>query len=55
MPTQLTWCFLDDDPATVAGRLAPVVARRGADGSTVARLAAPFVTVVAPDWDRHLP
>lgn len=54
-PLQLTCCYLDDDPVETAARLgAHVEARRSAHG-TMPLLAAPFHTVVAHDWARHLP
>ncbi len=45
----LTYCFLDDDPVAVAGRLHPVVQDRNL------LLAAPFHTVVPHDWGRYVP
>jgi hypothetical protein len=51
----LTIAYLDDDPVTTAGRLAPVVAERWSSGTVVPLLAAPFVTVVPWKWDAALP
>lgn len=53
---QATFCFLDDDPVTVADRLRPVLGRRWrADAGVVPSLAAPFFSVVPYEWDRYLP
>jgi hypothetical protein len=51
----LTVCYLDEPPGSVAEALRPVLERRWAGGAIVPLLAAPFATVVAGDWDRHLP
>ncbi|MEV3905942.1 hypothetical protein AB0K11_26780 [Mycobacterium sp. NPDC050551] len=51
----LTYCFTDDDPVTVAGRLAPALKQRWADGDAEPLLVAPFHTVVPHEWDRHVP
>ncbi|TFV59787.1 hypothetical protein E4P42_07845 [Mycobacterium sp. PS03-16] len=51
----LTYCFTDDDPARVAGRLAPLLARRWAAGDAQPLLAAPFHPVVPHEWDRYVP
>jgi hypothetical protein len=53
--TQLTHCFLDDDPVDVAGRLEPLLADRWRTGAVQPLLAAPFLSVVPHEWDRHLP
>jgi hypothetical protein len=53
--TQLTYCFLDDHPVAVAGRLQALLAERWRTGGVRALLAAPFFTVVPDAWDRHLP
>jgi hypothetical protein len=52
---QLTHCFLDDDPAITAGRLAPLLQERWAHGDVVPLLAAPFHVVTGYDCDRYLP
>lgn len=51
----LTVVYLDDDPATVGERLAPVLSDRWSASDVVPMLAAPFVTVVPWAWDAHLP
>ncbi|HEY7917916.1 MAG TPA: hypothetical protein VIC86_13150 [Acidimicrobiales bacterium] len=52
---RMTVCYLDEDPATVAGSLAPVVARAWASAPSRVLLAAPFESLVAWDWDRFGP
>jgi hypothetical protein len=52
---QVTYCFLDDDPAAVGERLRPVLAERWAAGSVEPLLAAPYHAIVAYDWGRFLP
>jgi hypothetical protein len=51
----LSYCFLDDDPVTVAGRLRPLLEKRWSDTTIEPLLAAPFHPVVSHVWDRHLP
>ena len=51
----ITFCFLDGDPVATAERLRPVLERRWSDTGVTPLLAAPFHTVVARDWHRHLP
>jgi hypothetical protein len=52
----ISYCFLDDDPVTVAGRLRPVLEQRwGADAGIEPLLAAPFHTVVPYEWERYVP
>jgi hypothetical protein len=53
--TQVTYCFLDDDPIAVGGRLEPLLAERWRAGEVDPLLAAPFFTVVPSSWDEHLP
>jgi hypothetical protein len=53
--TQLTYCFLDDDPAVVAERLEPLLADRWHAGEVRPLLAAPFFSVVPHAWDRYVP
>jgi hypothetical protein len=53
--TQLTYCFLDDDPVVVAERLEPLLADRWHSGEVHALLAAPFFSVVPYAWDRYVP
>lgn len=52
---QLTLLYLDDEPASVGRALAPVLRRRWVDTGVRGLLAAPFHTVVAGEWNRHLP
>jgi hypothetical protein len=52
---QVTYCFLDDDPAEVGGRLGPALEQRWADSVVEPLLAAPFHTIVRYEWDRYLP
>jgi hypothetical protein len=52
---QITYCFLDEDPVTVAERIVPTLERRWLDGGVVPLLAAPFHPVAGFDFDRHLP
>ena len=44
--------FLDDDPATVGARLAPIVARRCAGMPAAPLLAAPFESIPQWNWER---
>ena len=53
--TQVTYCFLDDDPVVVAERLEPLLADRWRHDEVRALLAAPFFSVVPYAWDRYLP
>jgi hypothetical protein len=52
---QITYCFLDDDPATVGERLRRVLGRRWDRDRVTPLLAAPFHTLVDYDWSRYLP
>ena len=52
---QITYCFLDDDPAAVGERLRPVLSSRWADSEVTPLLAAPFHTLVDYDWARYVP
>jgi hypothetical protein len=52
--TQITYCYLDDDPVETAGRLRGPAEKRWTGGVTPL-LAAPFHTVVPHDWGRFLP
>ena len=54
-PSQVTYCFLDDDPVDTAKRLSPALEKRWADSAIEPRLAAPFYAVVGFDCDRYLP
>jgi hypothetical protein len=53
--TQITYCFLDDDPVGTAERLRPVLEQRWSDARVEPLLAAPFHTLVPHDWERYLP
>jgi hypothetical protein len=52
---QMTYTYLDDDPAETAARLRSYLERRWDGTSTVPLLAAPFHSVVNYDWGRYLP
>jgi hypothetical protein len=52
---QVTYCFLDDEPAAVGERLRPVLEARWTRERVSALLAAPFHTLVDYDWGRHVP
>lgn len=52
---QLTYCFLDDDPAATAQRLRPAFEARWADGAVDPLFAAPFHTLVPWEPGRYLP
>lgn len=52
---QITYCYLDDDPITVAKSLREHVEERWKSGAVRGLLAAPFFTVVPFEWSRHLP
>jgi hypothetical protein len=48
---EMTVCYLDDDPATVASRLGAMMARASAARPTRLELAAPFESMMAWDLD----
>lgn len=52
---QLTYLFLDGDPAETGERLRPLLDARWADGAVAPLLAAPFHSLVYHEWDRYLP
>ncbi len=52
---RMTLCYLDDDPAAVGERLAPLVEGIWAAAPSVPRLAAPFESLVSWDWERFGP
>jgi hypothetical protein len=52
---QITYCFLDDDPAETAGRLRPLLTKRWANAGVKPLLAAPFHIITPYQWDRFLP
>ena len=51
----MTVCYLDDDPATVGARLAPVLERAWENAPVRPLLAAPFESMMRWDWDRFGP
>jgi hypothetical protein len=52
---QVTLCWLDDDPVTVAARLAPVLEADWARRSSRPSLAGPFETITPWSWDWFSP
>jgi len=52
---RMTLCYLDEDPATVGARLAPVVARAWAGAPARLVLAAPYESMMRWDWNRFGP
>lgn len=52
---RITNCYLDDDPATVGERLAPVLEEIWKDAPVRPVLAAPFESMMIWDWDRFGP
>jgi hypothetical protein len=52
---QITYCFLEDDPVAVAGRLSAILEDRWSEGGPEPLLAAPFHAVTGYDFDHHLP
>jgi hypothetical protein len=46
-------CYLDDEPAKVAGLLRPVLAKRWSSAPVEPLLAAPFETLAPWQWERH--
>ena len=52
---QITYCFLDGEPAEVAARLKPVLEQRWARTGIKPLLAAPFHLLVMYEWGRFLP
>jgi hypothetical protein len=52
---QITYLFLDKDPAETADDMLEPLQKRWAEGSVAPLLAAPFHTIAPYDWDRHLP
>lgn len=55
MNLQITYCFLDEDPISVAATINDRLRARWASGTVTAMLAGPFHTVVPFDWSRYLP
>lgn len=52
---RVTLCYLDEDPATVAGRLAPALQASWTGSGSRPLLAAPYESLVRWDWDRFAP
>lgn len=52
---QITYCYLDEDPAASAERIGEALKQRWASGEVRGLLAAPFYAIVPFDWARHLP
>ncbi|MGH7336371.1 MAG: hypothetical protein ACREI7_02225, partial [Myxococcota bacterium] len=52
---QITYCYLDEEPAAAGVRLRPLLEKRWADGGAAPLLAAPFHTIVPYEWDRYVP
>jgi hypothetical protein len=52
---QVTYCFLDEDPAGCAGALAERMRQRWVSGEVIGLLAAAFYCLVPFEWGRHLP
>ena len=51
---RMTLCYLDDDPASVGDRLAPVLDGWWSSAPVRPLLAAPFESMVIWDWDRFV-
>lgn len=52
---QVTYCYLDEDPVAVAGRLGEPLRERWASGAVKGLMAAPFFLPVPFDWGRYVP
>ena len=52
---QISYCFLDEDPAETGVRLRPVLDERWARGNIEPLFAAPFHTLVPHEWQRFVP
>jgi hypothetical protein len=52
---RITSCYLDDDPATVGERLAPVLEEIWKDAPVRPVLAAPYESMMIWNWDRFGP
>ena len=52
---QITYCFLDEDPAETGNRLRGWLEKRWNETGTVPLFAAPFHVISPYDWDRYLP
>jgi hypothetical protein len=52
---QISYCFLDEDPAQTGLRLRPVLEERWAHGSVEPLFAAPLHALVPHEWKRFVP
>ncbi len=52
---QISYCYLDEDPVAVAGKLGEAMRQRWASGEVTGLLAAPFFAVRSFEWARYLP
>jgi hypothetical protein len=52
---QISYCFLDDNPADTGVRLRPVLEARWARGNIEPLFAAPFHSLVPHEWERFVP
>jgi hypothetical protein len=52
---QVSYCFLDGDPAETGARLRPALEQRWSGSDAAPLLAAPFHTVAGWDCTRHIP
>jgi hypothetical protein len=52
---QISYCFLDENPADTGRRLRPVLEERWARGAVEPLFAAPFHTLVPHEWERFVP
>jgi hypothetical protein len=52
---QIAYCYLDEDPASAAQRLLPILEKRWAEARVAPLLAAPFRAIAPNEWDRYVP
>ena len=52
---QISYCFLDENPAEIGAKLRPVLEQRWARGNIEPLFAAPFHTLVPHEWERFVP
>jgi hypothetical protein len=52
---QISYCFLDEDPADTGLKLRPALEKRWARGKAEPLFAAPFHTLVPHEWNRFVP
>jgi hypothetical protein len=52
---QITYCYLDGDPAETGERLRPYLERRWAGSGVTPLMGAPFHTIADHDWGKYLP